>query len=406
MAWTTLLQVFSSRKSDPPPPMQNWSTPSARDSDLYDLVVDMNWERVVAYAEEYPITARHQEGDSMETPLHAAVQMRPPIHVIRALLDAFPDAVSVPARKGEYPLHIACRYNASPEVLYELVKDQPGIARQETKWGSTPLVSLWRRNVSVDEREDYSSDFWQQVRVLLRAAAQSRKDECGPKENDPHDKLYIVHAAVSMGSLGCPIAVLDFCLTEYPEQVHEADESGRLPLHLATGPTQWSCRSKRRYKPREQEVLERLLQRHPDATRVVDPHTSRLPLHSALAHRHEWVGGICHLVSCSPDVLLQPDPVSGLVPFMAAATPIGETVVDLNTIYQTLRFWPSALEMSRQKRILKYEERDDAVTATTLLFRKNPKFQAINFPLLCAISVTAIAGGIAFVVQLLLGVDS
>eukprot|EP00977_Amphora_coffeiformis_P014329 scaffold3971_cov159-Amphora_coffeaeformis.AAC.8 len=399
MVWTTLLYVFTSRKPDPPQPKHNWSTPSVRNSDLYDLVVDMDWERVASYAREHPITAQHQEGDSMETPLHAAVQMRPPVHVIRALLDAFPDAVSVPARKGEYPLHFACRYNASAQVLSELVEDQPNTARQETKWGNTPFVSLWRRNVSVEEREDYSSDFWQQMRVLLRAVAHSRKEEYGgTKDGDPHDKLYIVHAAVSMGSLGCPSEVLDFCLAEYPEQVHETDESGRLPLHLATGPTQWSCRSKRRYKPREQETLERLLQRHPQAARVVDPTTpGRLPLHSALAHRHEWEGGVCHLVKCAPDVLLQPDPVCGLLPFMAAATPVGDTVVDLNTIYHTLRFWPSALEMARQNCNTKHDERDnDMMTAKKNM--NNTSVQASKHLWLCAFPVAAIAVGIAIVV--------
>ena len=397
MVWTTLLKAFS-RKPDPPPTWHNWDAPSARDSDLYDFVVDRNWESVVTFAMERPVTARHQEGDSSETPLHAALQMSPPIHVIRALLVAFPDAVWVPERKGEYPLHIACRYNASLEVISEVVKDQPSVARQETKWGSMPVVSLWRSNVTVDEREDYSSDLWQKMRVLLRAVAQSRKDEYGPKEGDPNDKLYVLHAAVSLGSLGCPAPVLDFCLAEHPEQVCETDESGRLPLHIATGPTRWVCRSKRRYKPREQETLERLLQRYPGATRVVDPTTppGRLPLHNALAHRHEWDGGVCHLVKWDPDVLLQPDPVCGLLPFMAAATPVGETVVDLNTIYRTLRFLPAALETARQGCHMEHEARHDDIKKPKYMHKTS--MQANNHRWLCAVAVAGIAFGIAVVV--------
>ena len=47
-------------------------------------------------------------------------------------------------------------------------------------------------------------------------------------------------------------------------------------------------------------------------------------------------------------MLLQPDPVCHLLPFLAAATPVGDTVVDLTTIYQTLRYLPSALDAARE----------------------------------------------------------
>lgn len=407
MVWTTLLRAFSS--SQPTPPRKEWTphVPSERDSDLYDLVLDMHWDRVVEYAHQHPITARHQEGDSLETPLHVAVQLRPPVRAIRALLDAFVDAPSVPERKGEYPLHIACRYNASLEVIQKLVKDRPGVACLETKWGGLPVVSLWRSNASNEARADYTSDFWQKMLVLLRAVAQSRREQYqrGGDDDDDDDRddnnRCLVHAAVSMGSLGCPVPVLDFCLAQHADQVRVTDQSGRLPLHIVTGPTSWTCRAKRRYKPREEETLERLLRLHPEAARVSDPTTPgrRLPLHHALAHRHTWDGGVCHLIQCAPEVLLQPDPACGLLPFLAAATPVGETVVDLNTVYQTLRFFPAALETARQDCEVEIETRgvggSDASFQTNKMYKQQ---EGDNCLWLCA--VAGIALGIAVMIHL------
>lgn len=356
----------------------------------------MNWSQVIRYAREHPDTARHQEGDSLETPLHAAVQLRPPVTVIHALLEAHADALSEPARNGEFPLHVACRYNASPDIIRALVRDRPNVARQETKWGNTPIVAHWRSQsaMSVVTQDEYSTEFWQKVHILLQAIAKSRQQEHQRDTNiedhntNANDKLYVLHAAVSLGSLGCPAPVLDFCLEKYPEQVRQRDGSGSLPLDLATAPTQWSCRAKRRYKPREQDTLQRLLQHYPEAAGMVNPMTGRLALQMALAHRHEWQGGVRYLVECTPqEALVQPDPVSGLIPFLTAATPKGETVVDLNTIYHVLRYLPAALEAAREIYIRADRQEDndcssrdnpqDACTSTTENLRINPRLFAV-----------------------------
>ena len=368
---SNLLSTVFNAKSDhasPKPSATMTHRLSARDSSLYDLVIDMNWNRVVECCQAHPETAQFQEGDSFETPLHAAVQMRPPVRVISELIEAYPEALTVPSRNGDFPLHIACRYNASIEVLKELVADERAdTARQETKWGSTSIVALWRIHGTLQVR-DSSHYFWEKMRVLLEAVARSRdteickiKNGTRPSRSRSDNTLYVLHAAVSLGSLGCPNEVLDFCLQEYSNQVGMVDESGRLPLHLATGPTRWSCRSKRRYKPREQHTLDSLLRLYPEAARISDPNTpGRLPLHMALANRHVWDGGVRHLVQCYPDALVQADPVTGLLPFLASAAPVGDTVVDINTIYNTLRCLPAALEAARessnQAAVLKAEE--------------------------------------------------
>jgi hypothetical protein len=319
------------------------------------LVIDMNWDRVIWYAQAFPQTARFQEGDTAETPLHAAVQCNPSVWVVRHLVDAYPAAVFVKARNGESPLHMACRYKASVEVLQELVKHQPSSVFLESKWGSTPILALWRSYKSADIRKDFHSILWQKIQVLLEAVARSRREEYSPlntkgKEisaDETKTTLFMVHAAVSLGSLGCPVEILDFCMQRYPQQIQQLDESECLPLHLVVGPTRWSCGSKRRYKPREKETIERLLQAYPVAASIQDSTSQgRLPLHSALVNRHEWLGGVEALARYYPDALWQPDPINGLLPFLAAATPVGDTAVDLTSIYSILRFYPNALEIA------------------------------------------------------------
>ena len=331
-------------------------TLSERDSELYDLVIDMNWDRVIWYCQEYPSTARFVEGDSSETPLHAAVQMHPSVWVIRALIEAYPPALTMTARNGESPLHMACRFKASVEVLQELVQWQPSSILIDTKFGFTPVHTLWQSHTAVEDRADHDSELWQKMKILLQGVAKYRQEEWyGTKEAIPEQAtLYILHAAVSLGSphfySAATMEILNFCLEQYPKQIRQRDESGRLPLHLATGPARWSCRAKRRYKPRELETLQRLLDLHPEAAQVSDPTTpGRLPLHTALAHRHEWVGGVELLVRCYPDALVLPDPVTGLLPFLASAVPVGDTSVDLTTIYGLLRSLPTALGVARGK---------------------------------------------------------
>jgi hypothetical protein len=332
--------------------------PRGRDSDLYDLVVDLNWHRVVRYCVAHPATATYQEGDTLETPLHAACQLRPPVRVVQALVEAHPAARYTAARNGDLVLQIACRDNASLAVLRALLADAPALARMETKWGDGPLRALWRSRQATLPQENYASPFWQKVRLLLQAVAASRRADyaaanrrpaaaaVNAQDDDDDENRHLLHAAVSLGSLGCPPAVLDFILHAHPDQVFEADHTGRLPLHLATAPARWSSgKPPRRYKPREQASISKLLERYPAAAGVaVD---DRLPLHLALAHRHGWEGGVRPLVECAPHVLGDVDPARGLLPFLAAAVPVGDTRVDLTTIYQCLRTLPAALEATR-----------------------------------------------------------
>jgi hypothetical protein len=159
--------------------------------------------------------------------------------------------------------------------------------------------------------------------------------------------LYMVHAVVALGSLGCPYEVLKYVLQKYPEQVSQTDGMGRLPLHIAVGPAQWSHRSRRKYKPRKKRVIARLLELYPPGARTLDPTepNGRYPLHTALSCRHQWLtGGVKELFEGAPEAISLPDPVTRVYPFQLASIPIRSTTVCLDTIYHLLRAQPAVLE--------------------------------------------------------------
>jgi hypothetical protein len=355
------------------------STPGMRGpdppcSDLWDLVLDMKWDRVIEHTHRAPQDAAWQDGHWDETPLYLACQQSSPVPVIKAIVRAHPAALLVPSRANhDVPLHIACRYQAPVEVLDELLRDFPETSLEQTRWGSLPIMALWEfrsKVMSLDEEKQ----FWEKVRVLLSAVARCRED---PRLQDEHfalssssssgqlqirssnpqslrnkealdeelQQLLALHAAVSLGALRCPVEILQHVLQRWSYQFNIKDQWGQLPLHIAVGPSSWSSATRRKYKPREQPFIRLLLQDYPEAAsiRMMIVDHGRYPLHSAIANRHSWSGGVQELFLAAPHVLLVQDPWTKLYPFQLAAIPVRDTVVELDTIYHLLRARPDVL---------------------------------------------------------------
>jgi hypothetical protein len=373
--------------------------------DLWDLIMDMDWERVIQHAREHPQDAAYSDGHYHESVLYLACQHNPPVAAIRAILQAYPEAaLQVSRAHHDLPLHIAARYQLSAEILEELLKDFPTTAVEQTRFGRTPLMALWEfrhkstsqqgseqepdglnhdsnQQRTVDQEEE---EFWNKVMVILRAVARFREDpeyhsqtapsarkkefltrshrridsDYGHKKrvanapNSHADNRFILHAAVSLGALSCPIDVLEYVLRRFPEQVSKRDRWGYLPLHIAVSPAPWNGSTRRKYRPREQQFVAALLRAHPDAarTRLCDSAAKpdnygdcRYPLMTALSNRHAWSGGVWDLFRAAPEVLQFRDPVTGLYPFQLAAVPSGETTNDLDTIFELLRAQPQVM---------------------------------------------------------------
>jgi hypothetical protein len=368
-------------------------------SDLYDLVLDLDWDRVIQHCSDHPQDARFQEGDGLETPLYLACQWRPPLPVIQALIQANPEALQWTSREfRDLPLHMICRYDTtSTALLQEFTTRYPAGAVHATKYGKTPLQVLWEfarpdclkqnRRPETEEEQLAVQQFWDKVQLLVHAVATSRQHAWPQKEN----RLYKVHAVVSLRALGCPREILEYVCAQYPHELSQRDETGQLPLHVAVGPTQWS--GKRKYKPREQAIIQLLLQLYPEAARVRlfslwDYYENgkrqssaatrinrqgRYPLQIALANRHTWEGGVQELFWAAPEVLSLRDPVTQLYPFQLAAIPVQENLaVDVSTIVDLLRQRPDLIEeASSSERPQRHEENNEpeevlVVDATTV----------------------------------------
>jgi Ankyrin repeat len=118
--------------------------------DLQTLIRRQQWEEIKARLEVYP----HEAGETLTgivtrggfvatdgcTPLHYAVERRPPADVVEALMTAWPEAVATRMQPGgALPLHVACTWHASANVVSILCQREPMACRTPDELGNVPL---------------------------------------------------------------------------------------------------------------------------------------------------------------------------------------------------------------------------------------------------------------------------
>jgi hypothetical protein len=59
-------------------------------------------------------------------PLHVAILWGAPVEVVTALLEAYPDATTIPTHIKYLPCHLACCYGISSEGMKMLLRCNPG----------------------------------------------------------------------------------------------------------------------------------------------------------------------------------------------------------------------------------------------------------------------------------------
>ena len=119
---------------------------------LSKMITSDQWDRVVQLCQGTPGEAKKWttrqgffEGmkDASVLPIHEALVAGAPIHVIQALLDAYPDCVF--CKETSYqrlPLHCACRKNAMPEVVDLLLRKYADAALTPDSLGRLPRKFL------------------------------------------------------------------------------------------------------------------------------------------------------------------------------------------------------------------------------------------------------------------------
>lgn len=283
---------------------------------LYDLVLDRNWTEVVAHCHSHPVDASYEDSDTFgETPLYLSMNFHPPSYAVKALVEAYPGAVYPQTKNRDCPLHLACRFGASYEVLKILVDSDPITAKSTSKYGVTPLSALRRHFLAdypkgvfsssfIQSSEGGGAEFWRKVCLILLSSYYGR---IFPKVEDQK----LLHCAVSAS---CPVLFEVILFELYPNEAMEPmlEMQNRLPLFVAAEKSLYDeCRSS--YE------IGKLLDIFPQAACCTDRScNNRYPLHIAIDCKKTWNGGLRLLVDTAPEILLSPDPITRLYPFMMA----------------------------------------------------------------------------------------
>eukprot|EP00549_Striatella_unipunctata_P022587 CAMPEP_0118723162 /NCGR_PEP_ID=MMETSP0800-20121206/31840_1 /TAXON_ID=210618 ORGANISM="Striatella unipunctata, Strain CCMP2910" /NCGR_SAMPLE_ID=MMETSP0800 /ASSEMBLY_ACC=CAM_ASM_000638 /LENGTH=567 /DNA_ID=CAMNT_0006631537 /DNA_START=314 /DNA_END=2017 /DNA_ORIENTATION=- len=115
--------------------------------DLSSLIRNFKWHEVVSRCEASPgeasvdLFAMSRGGHMAQmTPLHFACERDPPIEVIEALIEAHRDAAGSRMNPGgQLPLHIACTWKASADVVGFLLAAKPKSAKYQDDLRNLPL---------------------------------------------------------------------------------------------------------------------------------------------------------------------------------------------------------------------------------------------------------------------------
>ena len=156
---------------------------------LYFLCSEESWSEVLRHCKRCPVDARYR---AVETPLSVACRLNAPVEVIKALVEAYPQAVAVASHiecdndRFQLPVHIICRKRAPLPVLQELLKGHCQFEPHETTTATAPadgaLVQavqlLWKGRDTTVVTESFSDEVWQKIEAVLIAIATIRHRSC------------------------------------------------------------------------------------------------------------------------------------------------------------------------------------------------------------------------------------
>jgi ankyrin repeat protein len=127
---------------------------------LATLIHGRRWDKVIARLAANPLEAENElkvvtRGGFTAvrgmTPLHYACERKPPAEVVHCLIEAYPAALGVQAVPGgALPLHIACTWGASDEVVIALLSADSGTARATDELGNVALHAACFSGASVE----------------------------------------------------------------------------------------------------------------------------------------------------------------------------------------------------------------------------------------------------------------
>jgi len=119
---------------------------------LVDLILTKHWQLIPRIIEDFPeeasrpIVVNDMGRECVRLPLHEVCRSKPPFDVVDALIKTYPEALRSQETVHHFtPLHFACRYGASSEVIQRLTEASPASVSLKDKFGNTPMM-LTRRS--------------------------------------------------------------------------------------------------------------------------------------------------------------------------------------------------------------------------------------------------------------------
>jgi len=213
-----------------------------------------------------PIAIKAKLSDE-RTPLHLACEFGSSLDVVSTLLRIYPHAAREKDDDGDTPLHMVCAENTSLEVVYALLDVWPDAVREKDTYGYTPLHGACTANTSLE---------------VVSALLDEWPDAAREKESEGWTPL---HCACACAALipDASSEVVSALLDEWPDAVREKENEGWTPLHCACGifgsDEESSLDEENRYV--SLEVVSVLLDAWPDAVREME-NNGYTPIHGAI----------------------------------------------------------------------------------------------------------------------------
>jgi len=278
------------------------------------------------------------------TPLFYAIKRGCSADVVGLLFDAYPEGITETDMCGENGLSLLYYFDKCPSLLQLLLGQKPELVFNRSSTFSAPtllerVVAPWssmRKTPSTG-----SGVAWRKLVITVRAAHRVVFDDdnndfpAGIESDSEGRELHVALELLSRGFLSTSIVSL--FIQHYPWQARAhlvREGSIILPLHFAI-----TTRNDKLSNSEKGALVRQLIMAYPDAALCPSVNGS-YPLHLALADGLAWQDGVKDLVYAGHDALHCVDPVTGLYPFMIAAS-ASEANQNMDTIFALLRECPT-----------------------------------------------------------------
>jgi hypothetical protein len=303
---------------------------------------------VEALIDSYPSAARKIDHEG-STPLHFATHYSASVSVIEKLLLAYPEAVSMQDKYGRTPLYHAIEKSANINVIQALIradktttvlpclpKELRDIHEELGKYDGalrraisvrTPLFLAWTAVLGdAHARKTFQGKKWDKAMHLLMAAYETISTsrfvvtDLTPPRRVPAE--HFLRAAITLDiflpDAVVPIAIKSVVVAASNSSFKSKPRDDAI-LYSGADILAAAAETEPFSEQRSTDLIRMIIEAFPFAASQSTA-GRRTPLGIAAAAGKLWtIGAIDLIFAAAPDAVSQPDPISGLAPFMLAA---------------------------------------------------------------------------------------